>query len=60
MFDRQAMWNDGSGSSINKRDNQEILRRLLNFLALLAATIADPNPSDLCYLPSIINLLLDG
>ncbi|MFT5136253.1 MAG: hypothetical protein ACI9XU_001070 [Arenicella sp.] len=58
MFDRKPMWNDGPGSSINKRDNREILRRLLNFLALPATTIADPNPSALSHLPSI-NLVLD-
>jgi len=33
MFDRQPMWNNGPGSSINQRDNKEILRRLMNFLA---------------------------
>lgn len=32
MFDRQAMWNNGEGSDINKRDNKEILRRIVNFL----------------------------
>lgn len=62
MFDRQPMWNDGPGSSINKRDNREILRRLLNFLALPAATLPpinpNPNPQMLGFLPTI-NLLLD-
>jgi len=33
MFDRQPMWNAGPGSSINKRNNREILRRMVNFLA---------------------------
>ncbi|MEO0367225.1 MAG: hypothetical protein AAF197_00410 [Pseudomonadota bacterium] len=33
MFDRQPMWNNGPGSDITKRNNEEILRRLINFLA---------------------------
>lgn len=33
MFDRQPMWNTGPGSDINKRDNKEILRRVMNYLA---------------------------
>ncbi len=33
QFDRQPMWNNGPGSSILKRDNLEILRRVVNFLA---------------------------
>ncbi|MGF1655564.1 MAG: DUF4350 domain-containing protein [Verrucomicrobiales bacterium] len=33
MFDRQPMWNSGPGSDITKRDNREILRRLIAFLA---------------------------
>jgi hypothetical protein len=33
MFDRQPMWNSGVGSSIQQRDNREILRRVVMFLA---------------------------
>ncbi|MDX1680657.1 MAG: malectin domain-containing carbohydrate-binding protein, partial [Akkermansiaceae bacterium] len=33
MFDRQPMWNDGPGSDIEMRDNREILRRVVNYLA---------------------------
>ena len=33
MFDRQPMWNNGEGSDIEKRDNEELLRRIVNFLA---------------------------
>lgn len=33
MFDRQPMWNDGPGSHINRRDNKEILRRIIHYLA---------------------------
>lgn len=32
MFDRQPMWNDGPGSDIEKRDNQEILKRIIQYL----------------------------
>ncbi len=32
MFDRQPMWNSGPGSDISKRDNTEILRRIVRFL----------------------------
>ncbi len=33
MFDRQPMWNKGPGSDITKRDNKEILRRVVRHLA---------------------------
>ncbi len=33
LFDRQPMWNSGPGSDINKRNNKEILRRVMNYLA---------------------------
>ncbi len=33
MFDRQPMWNSGVGSNIARRDNREILRRLILTLA---------------------------
>ncbi|WOO40862.1 DUF5060 domain-containing protein [Rubellicoccus peritrichatus] len=33
MFDRQPMWNNGPGSDIEERDNEEILRRIVRFLA---------------------------
>lgn len=32
-FDRQPMWNNGPGSDIDRRDNREILRRAVRFLA---------------------------
>ncbi|MBX2849034.1 MAG: GldG family protein [Acidiferrobacterales bacterium] len=43
MFDRQPMWNDGPGSDINEFDNKEILRRLINFLAI-TPVVAPPTP----------------
>jgi len=33
IFDRQPMWNAGPGSDITKKDNTEVLRRMMNFLA---------------------------
>lgn len=33
IFDRQPMWNKGPGSDITKRDNKEILRRVIRHLA---------------------------
>ncbi|MGF1452054.1 MAG: DUF4350 domain-containing protein [Opitutales bacterium] len=33
LFDRQPVWNSGIGSNINQRDNREILRRIVRFLA---------------------------
>lgn len=33
IFDRQPMWNNGPGSDIDRRDNREILRRTVRFLA---------------------------
>lgn len=33
IFDRQPIWNSGGGSNIQQRDNREILRRIINFLA---------------------------
>jgi len=33
LFDRQPLWNNGPGSSIQRKDNQEILRRIIHFLA---------------------------
>jgi len=33
MFDRQPMWNSGPGSDIGMRDNEFILRTMVNFLA---------------------------
>lgn len=33
LFDRQPMWNNGPGSDIDKRDNREILRRTVRYLA---------------------------
>lgn len=33
QFDRQMMWNDGPGSSINQRDNRELEKRIFLYLA---------------------------
>lgn len=33
IFDRQPLWNNGPGSDIEERDNMEILRRIVRFLA---------------------------
>lgn len=33
LFDRQPMWNNGPGSDIERKDNSEILRRTVRFLA---------------------------
>lgn len=44
MFDRQPMWNDGPGSSIQRRDNSEILREVVNFLAPRPDINPDPTP----------------
>lgn len=33
IFDRQPMWNSGQGSDITQRDNREILRRIVRYLA---------------------------
>lgn len=33
IFDRQPLWNQGSGSSIGMKDNREMLRRMIRFLA---------------------------
>lgn len=54
MFDRQPMWNGGPGSDITAFDNEEILRRLINFLALTPVVTAPP--------PSLIspNKVLDA
>lgn len=32
MFDRQPVWNNGEGSDIDRKDNREILRRIVRFL----------------------------
>ncbi len=42
MFDRQPMWNDGPGSSIQRRNNGEILREVVNFLG--QSSSGNPNP----------------
>ncbi|MEM9282884.1 MAG: DUF5060 domain-containing protein [Verrucomicrobiota bacterium] len=41
MFDRQPFWNNGPGSDIEKRDNLEILRRTMVYLA---RDLSDPAP----------------
>lgn len=33
IFDRQPMWNNGPGSNINRKNNREILRRIVRYLA---------------------------
>jgi hypothetical protein len=33
LFDRQPLWNSGPGSSIQRKDNLEILRRIIRYLA---------------------------
>lgn len=33
VFDRQPFWNNGPGSDIEKRDNTEVLRRVIRYLA---------------------------
>jgi hypothetical protein len=33
QFDRQMMWNDGPGSSINQKDNRELQKRIFLYLA---------------------------
>lgn len=64
MFDRQPMWNDGPGSDINKRNNKEILRRIMNFLAV-GQTVAVPpvaapvNPNSNVTLNGTLLLLLE-
>jgi len=65
MFDRQPMWNNGPGSDIERRDNQAILRELMNFLAERPTAPPPPPPSpptgvgDTSSFPPVINLLLD-
>jgi len=67
MFDRQPMWNNGIGSNIQRRDNNEILREVINFLALPASsspTPIDPTPEtprtgDETAIVPILPLLLD-
>ncbi len=44
MFDRQPMWNNGPGSDIEKRDNTEILRVMINTLAAAPS----PRQADRC------------
>ena len=41
IFDCQPMWNNGERSDIEKRDNEEVLRRLVKFLA---GDFAPPEP----------------
>lgn len=41
-FDRQPMWNNGPGSGITKRDNQEILRRIVNFMVADGTNTSQP------------------
>jgi hypothetical protein len=48
-FDRQAMCNGGPGYNINKRDNREMLHRLINFLSLHPGINSGPNSSTLSF-----------
>jgi len=68
MFDRQPIWNSGPGSDINQQDNGEILRRLINFLAIQPLVNPDPDPNpqprpnppaDDVILAPILQLMLD-
>lgn len=69
VFDRQPYWNNGEGSDITQRDNREVLRRLLNFLAERPVVETPPLPpvppaptpgaSEIPSLPSTLLLLLD-
>ncbi len=64
MFDRQPMWNNGPGSDINERDNREILRRIVNYLAEAPPVVSPPSPpgpvsSDAKGVVGTLNLLLD-
>jgi len=66
VFDRQPYWNNGPGSDISERDNREILRRMVNFLAERPVVLDDPSPSaptpdnaSLPITPNTILLLLD-
>ena len=62
MFDRQPMWNNGPGSDIEEEDNKEILRRLINFLAIKAPIGPEPpDEGDLqpFYMAGAIMLLLE-
>lgn len=43
IFDRQPVWNNGEGSDIEKRDNEEVLRRLVKYLA---GDLVPPEPVD--------------
>ena len=66
VFDRQPYWNNGDGSDITRRDNTEVLRRLVNFLAQ-RPIVDTPSPqppsgdedSPLQVLPSTILLIID-
>ena len=66
MFDRQPMWNSGVGSNIQEEDNQEILRRMINFLAVrpvveppVELPVPDDNESSEATQITPILLLLD-
>jgi len=59
MFDRQPMWNGGPGSDITKFNNREILRRLINFLAVAPVVTEPPIPpsNEFNIIAPILNLL---
>ena len=66
MFDRQPMWNNGTGSHINQRDNLDILRETINFLAERPAVVTPPDgtppqprPENAKLIPAIVPLLLE-
>jgi hypothetical protein len=59
MFDRQPMWNNGPGSDINERDNLDILREAINFLAKRPTdmTPSQPRSENAKLIPAIVPLL---
>lgn len=62
MFDRQPMWNNGPGSDIDEENNRQILRDVINFLAVRPAVpnpSPTPQPTDGSVLSSIYLLLDD-
>ncbi len=63
MFDRQPMWNSGPGSDITKRDNEFILRTMVNFLvsrpSITPTNPQTPRPNGDVLIAPIVQLLLE-